>query len=83
LSLISPTTPEPPAAALQLIHASSLIPITPQLELVSLQQLDAIKRALCYLKHTQYYKLVYSVTDSSKLFVTSSDADLGGNVDDT
>lgn len=42
---------------------------------------DAIKRVLRYLKHTQHYKLVYSPTGSNELFITHSDADLGGNVD--
>lgn len=41
----------------------------------------AIKRVLRYLKYTQHYKLVYSPTNTGDLFVTNSDADLGGNVD--
>jgi transposase InsO family protein len=43
---------------------------------------SAVKRVLRYLKATKDYKLSYSPsTTSDEIFVTHSDADLGGNVD--
>jgi Reverse transcriptase (RNA-dependent DNA polymerase)/gag-polypeptide of LTR copia-type/GAG-pre-integrase domain len=42
---------------------------------------SAVKRVLRYLKATKDYKLSYSPSASEEIFITHSDADLGGNVD--
>jgi transposase InsO family protein len=42
---------------------------------------SAVKRVLRYLKATKDYKLSYSPSTSEEIFITHSDADLGGNVD--
>jgi hypothetical protein len=43
---------------------------------------QAVKRVLRYLKGTKHYKLTYTPsTISDEIFVTHSDADLGGNLD--
>ena len=46
-----------------------------------LEHWKAVKHLLRYLKGSLDYKLVYSPTDSSQLFVTYTDADHGGNPD--
>ena len=46
-----------------------------------LEHWKAVKHLFRYLKKSLDYKLVYSPTDSSQLFVTYTDADHGGNPD--
>ncbi|CAG7855083.1 Retrovirus-related Pol polyprotein from transposon TNT 1-94 Includes: RecName: Full=Protease; Includes: RecName: Full=Reverse transcriptase; Includes: RecName: Full=Endonuclease [Serendipita indica DSM 11827] len=43
----------------------------------------ALKRVLRYLRKTTNYKLTYGLEPDSELFTTHSDADLGGNADNT
>jgi hypothetical protein len=43
----------------------------------------AVKRILRYLKKTRNYKLIYAPNTSNELFTTHSDADLGGNPDNS
>jgi transposase InsO family protein len=46
-----------------------------------IQHWSAVKHLFRYLKGTLDYKLVYGPTDSSELFITYTDADHGGNLD--
>jgi hypothetical protein len=42
---------------------------------------QAVKHVLCYLKGTLDHKLTYRPSDTSELFITYSDANYGGNLD--